>query len=76
MQQWEYLTIGVTGSTWTAAERTGRLPPVETPRGESAWPPDVLCNELGAQGWELCGVAGSADAGTYTMFFKRRKQQG
>ena len=73
MERWEYLTVLVTGSTWTSRQATGKLAPIATPRGESAWPPDPLCDELGARGWELCGVAGSADASTYTMFFKRPK---
>jgi hypothetical protein len=73
LQRWEYLTIGVTGSTWTSAGRTGTLPAVDTPRGQSAWPPDALCNAIGAEGWELCGVAGTAEISNYTLFFKRPK---
>jgi hypothetical protein len=46
---------------------------VETARGQSAWPPDALCNVLGAEGWELCGVAGTDEISNYTLFFNRPK---
>jgi hypothetical protein len=73
VQQWEYLTIAVTGSTWSSLAGTGTLPAIATPRGESTWPPDELCNELGLARWELVGVAGSSEVSSYTLFFRRQR---
>ena len=60
---WEYLEMYVNGERWQDNEgREGKLS-----SGNYA---TARLNELGAEGWELAGVA-SAHPGEYTVFFKR-----
>jgi len=68
MQEWEYLEVWVDGRRWEDSEgREGDL----NSRGYAT----ARLNELGAQGWELAGVA-SANAGEYTLFLKRPQRRG
>ncbi len=63
MQTWEYLEMYVDGERWEDnEEREGKL----SSRNYAT----ARLNELGAEGWELAGVA-SANPGEYTLFFKR-----
>jgi hypothetical protein len=73
MQRWEYLTIGVWDEKWSDnLGRSGVLPRREAPL---YWnDPAGLLNEVGEQGWELTGVAGSEGTNGYWLFLKRSRE--
>ena len=74
MPQWEYLEVGVTPDGWIDSEqREGLLHEIRGPSGTRFLSLAPLCNQLGAQGWELASVVTAAvPAERYSLLFKRR----
>ena len=62
MQRWEHKAI----------EIRGRSAMVEF--GDDREDRETLLRQLGNEGWELAGVAGSDDHHNYTLYFKRPKE--
>ncbi len=72
MRRWEYLELDVHVEHWSGSDgRSGRLPAVQVGAGRLASVAPLL-NELGAEGWELAGVAGSQSPLIFRLFLKRR----
>ena len=70
MQQWEYFWVEVdeTLRGWSDSKGdTGEFPNTSS---------QALLTELGAQGWELAGVASGQSPNQYRLFFKRPKEVG
>lgn len=73
MQRWEYLIVAMSrGEYRDSLGRKGQLPTRFHGSGSSG-DPTGLMNELGEQGWELSGVAGSYEPDVYQLFLKRPK---
>jgi hypothetical protein len=69
MQCWEYLTVAYLSNSWSdSLGRRGELPSgFDYYTGD----PTGLLNDLGEQGWELCGVASKNGNNVYQLFLKR-----
>ncbi len=68
MQQWEYFWVNIdeTLRGWSDSKGdTGSFPNTSS---------QALLTDLGAQGWELAGVASGQSPYQYRLFFKRPKQ--
>ena len=77
MEKWEYLTVQVTLGEWY--DSTGRkgktdlLSDFVAGNEYKVYHPTELLNDLGEEGWEMVGVAGTDSSQRYKLFFKRRK---
>jgi hypothetical protein len=77
MEKWGYLTVQVTLGDWH--DSTGRkgktdvLSDFTVGNTDKIYAPTELLNNLGEDGWELVGIAGTDSSQRYKMFFKRRK---
>jgi hypothetical protein len=77
MEKWEYLTVVVYDLDWAATNgQSGTFQDyIEADNSAANQLEDNsrLLNQLGGDGWELTGVAGSESYNTYKLFFKRKK---
>jgi hypothetical protein len=68
--KWEYLEVIVSHRKWEdSMGRSGNLATVPSGLSHCA----ALLNQLGDQGWELTGIAGSESTSYYRAFLKRPK---
>jgi hypothetical protein len=67
VQTWEYLEVEVDVTSYARGWSDSRGRDGELSRGAFS---AAVCNEVGAQGWELTGVA-AGHPGIYRLFFKR-----
>ena len=74
MQKWEYLevVVGFMGEKSMAAERVNDQTTRNLKKGDKEYPKFYkLANELGEQGWEMCGIAGSDSRRDFVAYFRR-----
>ena len=74
MQRWEYLEVQVHAQRWLdSLGRRGELPRESVFEDGSPYlySSAALLNELGEQGWELAGVAGSTGVDYHKLLLER-----
>ena len=75
-RRWEYLEVLVHVEAWSDSAGGGGTLPIATV-GKAQMPAtSPLLNQLGAEGWELTGVAGGHSPLIFRLFLKRRSRDG
>lgn len=80
MQKWEYLEVEVAKRNFASgpmAERVNDRPNLRAVGEKKMDYPRFyqFANELGEQGWEMCGIAGSDDRNFFVAYFRRPSTQ-
>jgi hypothetical protein len=74
MQKWEYIELRIFGPEWADSRgNSGKVAPSAARHGYTGQWRSIapILNELGAEGWEMAGIADDASPNAYTAFFKR-----